>query len=850
MNAQVLKGRVADTEGNAVPNATLYIREAAQGIMVDDRGEFSTTLKRGAYTCEFSSLGFEKKVIPVEVDAPEVRLDVVLEKKVYSLKEVVVSANQEDPAYAIMRRAIAMAPYYLHQVKNYHSEIYTKGTFKVEKLPKLFKISANNQKIDQVVGKLFLMESQSEVAFTAPDHYEENMLAFSTTLPFEIEAGNPMDVMTENIYAPDGLGEISPLSPGAFSYYRFALEGISSDGEHLINKIRVQPKKKNAKLVTGWLYIIENSWNVYSADVSTTMYGVTMRYTANCKEVKPTAFLPVTYDIDVDIDLMGVKAFGKYYASVQYKDVSLNEGTRIVAAADNRIQVAPEKAETPKQQKARQQLEALNEKENLSNRDAYKMSKLLREVVEPDEVKKERESLEIKPSDSNVKLTVDSLAKTRDSLYWAGVRNLPLRTEELESYRLADSLKIKADSTGSHIDISASSGSFGKYLFGRRIALGKKNWLRYGGLLGIVPEYNFVDGVWLGQRLSWGIDFNKAKSFVLSPSAYYVTGREAVNWEVEGKYTYAPLRNGELTVGGGNTTSDFNARNGTMRFINSLASLFFAENPVKFYRKKFVEAQNEVDLANGLNLTARFAYEKRSPLDNALSYSFFGGKPDSNLPAGQTLRMPSHTATAAALGLEYTPRRYYRIESGRKRYDHSDFPTFSLYYQKGFSTGGASASYDRLEGAIAQTVRLNAFDRLNYQINAGKFLSSDRLYFPDFKHFSTSDLFLTGNFLTHSFTLVDNYTYSTDRQWLQAHLTYTSPYLLIKNLPFLQGYLFDESLHARTLWILHRNYTEFGYSAGLSFAAQVGVFVGLDRGRYDAIGVTVSLPILKALGLR
>jgi len=820
--------------------------------MIDEQGEFRTTLKQGAYTCEFSSLGYERKTVSVTIDKPVVSLEIKLDRKVYLLKEVIVSAKREDPAYEIMRRAIAMAPFYLHQVKTYQSEIYTKGTMKVDKMPRLLKITTNNQQIKDIVGKLFVLESQSEVKFTAPNNYEEKILAFSTTIPFDMEASNPLDIMTTNIYDPDMMGRISPLSQGAFSYYSFTFEGVTTEGDHLVNKIRVQPKKKNPKLSSGWLYIIENTWNVFSADLSTTELGVNIRFKANYKEVKPAAFLPVTYDIDMKIDMMGVGARGKYYASIQYKDISLNEGQTIISQKENQPEIiANDKPQTKKQQKALKQLEALSAKEELSNRDAYKMSKLMREVIEPEEIKKQRESLHLLPSESKIKVTVDSLAKSRDSLYWSEIRDLPLRTEEIMSYQQTDSLKIKKDSSNVEVVISTPKGGIGSYILGNRIKLGKKSWLGYNGLLGIVPEYNFVDGVWLGQRFTYAVDFTKHTSLHISPSIFYVTARKTVNWQIDGRYTYAPLKRGELTISGGNTSTDYNSESGNLRLINSLASLFFAENPIKFYQKKFIEANNKIDLANGLLLETNFMYEKRNELKNNISYSFFGGKPSSNIPGNQLLPMLHHSAAIATVKLDYTPRHYYWIERGRKIYAHSAYPTFSLSYRKAFAgNSNKAASFDRLEAGIRQEIKLNAFDKFNYSLNAGKFLTSKRLYFPDYKHFNTNELFVSGSSLLNSFSLLDNYTCSTDKQWLQAHLAYTSPYLLFKHLPFLQNYLFDESLHARTLWIPGKNYTELGYSAGIYNVARIGVFIGLDKGKYDAVGFTISLPILKTMGIR
>ena len=860
ISAQVLKGKVIDNKGNPVPFAAVFIHETAQGIMVDDRGEFQTSLKEGRYTCDISSLGYERKRIELVMDKPVVTLDVKLEEKTYAIREVVVSSKREDPAYTVMRKAIGMAPYYLHQVEEYEAEVYMKGTVKVDKMPRLLKVQMNKSELGDITNKLFLQESQSRITFKAPNNYEETILAFSTTIPFDTVPSNPMDIMTTNIYDPNMWGRVSPLSPGAFSYYKFALEGVTTEGKHLVNKIRVTPKKKNSKLVSGWLYIIENSWNVYSADLTGTEIGLTVRFIANYNEVKPLAFLPTAYDINMDISIMGVKGSGKFNASIQYLSATMNGAQEAFTPKDPLLQpVVAEKPKTKKQEKAQKQLEELVAKETLSNRDAYKMSKLMQEAVEPEEVKERRQSLELISSDvNNIKVTVDSLAKTRDSLYWAEIRNLPLREEEVKSYQQVDSLQLKIEEKRkekgeNEITVSTPTlgGFAGKALLGGRAKLSDKYWIKYGGLLGTVPEYNFVDGVWLGQRLSLGADFSKEKSLSISPSVHYVTARKTVNWQVDGKFSYAPSKRGELIVSGGNTTADF-SNVGTLRLINSFASLLYAETPIKFYQKRFVEASHSIDVANGLFLMTRFSHEKRNALENNLSFSLFGGKPSSNIPRGQLSPIPDHTATQASVNITYTPRLYYRIrENGRKRYERTSYPTLSLSYKKGISTDNIkSASYDRLDATVFQDIKLNLFDRINYFVNVGKFLNSKRVYFPDFKHFNTNDLFLSTSFLDHSFSLLDNYAYSSDKQWLQGFLNYSSSYLFIKNLPFLQNYLFDESLHVRTLWLPGRNYTEAGYSLGFMGAARAGVFVGFDKGKYDAVGFTVSLPVLGIMGIK
>ncbi|WP_337942585.1 DUF5686 family protein [Parabacteroides sp.] len=833
--AQLLTGKITDVSGEAIPNATLYIREVALGITADDNGEFQASLKKGSYTCDFSSLGYERKTLPLTIDKAETHLAVAMEKKVYALKEVIISANREDPAYAIMRKAIGMAPFYLHQIEKYESSIYVKGSVKVEKIPRLMTFGSNGKKLKNLTNKLFLIESQNEVSFTSPNRYEQKVLAFSSTLPADIDAGQVMSVMTANIYDPNAFGRISPLAPGAFSYYKFALEGISMEGEHMINKIRVQPKKNNPKLVSGWLYIIENSWNVQSADLSATELGVTIRFTATYNEVIPSAFLPTAYDIDMKVNAMGVKATGKYYSSVQYKTVELSGTTQ---------------AASPKSQK---QLNTLAAKEELSNREAYKMAKLMKETTEPEETKKERESLEINPGNANIKVTVDTLAGTRNSTYWETIRKQPLKKDEIVSYQVRDSLKTKMETLRSKDSLQNRTPAYwiGKLVTGESFPLNKKVQFGYSGLLKACPQYNFVDGFWLGQQFTLRTSFTESQSLTVSPSLYYTTAGKSINWQIDGSYQYAPMRRGNVSLSGGQTTADYNGESGTLLAINSIASLFFGENPVKFYKKKFIALSNTVELANGLPLTTGISYEKRNALHNRQSYNFFGNTPSSNLPNGQLMPMPDNSAMKVKIRLAYTPQYHYWKHRGKKMYIYSDYPTFSIQYETGISTGSQeSASFNKLEGNISQTIKISEFDRIGYTVNGGKFLSNKRVYFPDFKHFNTNELFITGSSLDNSFCLFDNYIYSTDKQWLQAHLNYTSDYLLFKRLPFLQKYMFNEALHARTLWIPDKSYSEFGYSVGFSNIARIGVFVSLEKGKYDAVGFTISLPVLKSIGIK
>ncbi|MDR0995739.1 MAG: DUF5686 and carboxypeptidase regulatory-like domain-containing protein [Tannerella sp.] len=804
LQAQVLlQGKVVDAAGRPVYNASVYIPELRQGIATDERGLFQVYLQPGNYTVEASALGYERKTLPLRLEGKHpATLRLVLKEKVYQLPEVLVGSKGQDPAYAVMRAAIARAPFYLHQVQSYKAEIYLKGSFKIDKLPRIMQMmSAGGEvKAKEVVGRLFLVEQRTELNFTAPDRYAQKTLAVHSTVPPELLGGHDIShlVITPrfNIYDPrcggGDEGLVSPLAPDAFSYYKYQLETTARDSDRLVDRIRVIPKKKSPELLSGILYIVEDTWHVQDADLISNASVGKMKMRIHYNEVEKGVPLPVSYYSKVDLSMAGIAAGFQYESSRRY--VHLQTKAEVPAA--------------PKQK-----------------------------------AKPKHEPFRLHTFYEGFKLTVDSQATRRDSLYWVSARALPLRPEERSGLHLADSLELVLRGDSSRRKLRKKKMN---YWYDTRIPVGKAWHVGYGGLSDVLHEYNFVDGFWLGQsfRLEYAPDSGR-RQLLVKPAIYYVTARRTLNWKLGATYAYAPLRNGLLSLEGGSTTADFKGEAGGSRLINTLTSLLYAENPLRFYGRRFVEASNHLDLANGLSLDFSLAYESRRPLSNRLSFHFFGGQsPEPNLPFRIGQPMPAHHAATLGLRLSYTPRYYYYIEQGKKVYARSAWPQFTLSYRRGIPVGGGlSAAFDCLEGGLAQHLAVGVFSAFDYSLEGGGFLSKKRLFLPDYKHFRTNAFFLTTNELSNSFNLLGDYTSSTSGSWLEGHFSYNSQYLLLKNLPFLQSYPFDEALHLGVLWTASRRYVEAGYSVGISGLGRLGFFVGDNKWRRPTFGLTVSLPL-------
>ena len=847
LSAQTLSVSIVDENEQAIPNTTIFIRETAHGIISDDRGEIQTKIDAGDYTFNISSLGYESKTMQVSIPPEGLILNIQLEEKIFSLPEVIVTPGREDPALRIMRNVIARAPYHLHQVKSYESNIYFKGTFIIEKIPALLLSQIKEPDFKNIIGKTLVYESQNEVKYSAPNNYELRVIALQTTIPASAGISDriPINAVTMNIYDPKSNGGL--LGPGAFDVYNFRMEDAFYESEHTVYKIRIIPRKNNSQLVSGWLHIVDDTWTVKQASLEMSEFGYSVQFNLNYHEIKPGAFLLSSSDINMKLSVMGIKGGGRIFASVKYDQLETTIQSTI-AKTDTTV-VTNQQPLSPQQQKNLQKIEELAAKENLTNREAYRMAQLVEKSLETPEMRAERRKLDRTSVDSTIVVVRDTLALLRDSSFWRNVRIQPLGEDELKSFLQFDSLRLVSDSSKS-VD-SLQNRTFSKWLqhalVGEKINFGEKYYLKYGGLLGVLADYNFVDGFRLGQRIEAGINFDHNRSLSVAPAVHYTTARKQIDYTVDVALTYAPLRIGKLLVSAGNTISDFAGADRPGRIVNGFASFIAGRNTIKFYQKQFVFVSNEIDIANGLRLTTKFNYEKRNDLENATSYNLLKREPASNRPHGQIDRMSDHEAYIANIELSYTPRHYYTILRGRKRYLNSSFPTVSLRYNRGFPMGNSlNASFEKIETSIVQNIRLGLFDRLYYAVNAGTFLSSKQAYLPDFKHFQTNEIIVTENQLYTSFML-DNYRYATHDKWLQAHVSYISQYLLLKQLPFFQRYLFEEALHLRTLWTPALNHNEAGYSIGIGDIGRIGVSVGFSKTKYDNVGIVISIPLLNIL---
>ena len=855
--SQGIRGEITDLEGEPVPFAAIYVKELTRGTTNNARGTFSLPLPKGTYTIFFRSLGYSEVTRTIEIGEEFVELNIKLPPQTYMIPEVRISASGEDPAYWIMRKTIGLANYHLHEVLKYHAEIYIKGSAIAEKIPKAIQKRIQVEDFNVKEDEAYMLESYNEVWFTAPDDYEMRVIASQNTLPGYTDNVNPMDYINASLYQQDIEGVISPLARNAFSHYRFEFEGTFLEGSHIINQIKVIPKRKSQQLMSGTLYIVEDIWSIHSSDLSVNTIAGTVYLQQLYANVIMDAWLPVSHKMSVDIDIIGVKAKATYVSSLKYSDVTLNPNlpeTYFTSTNTPKDEAAEVPAENPEVSKEQEKINELLKKEDLSNRDVHKLSKLMeKETAKGDPDTMDR-SEELNQTRTNFSVEEDAL--NTDSLYWNKVRPIPLTPEEHLTIRQRDSI-IGSPVRTTSSDTSRISSSRRKAKPLNWIALGHRySWnqsrirFSHGGLLD--PDmlgYNTVDGLHYGQDLTFNWKLDSAHILRSWFKASYAFHRKAPmitwNWDL----LYAPMARAKVALYFSYTSSDFNRNSGIPKFTNAVYTLFLRKNYLKKYENIDITLFNRIDLTNGLVLTTGVKYEQQNQLLNHSDFSFFyrnSKEFTDNTPWTYPVDQPSLAdmqKIMAHIRLDFTPRQYYYIQNGRKESRDSRWPTFSLEYRYALPVENSGwADFSVLSMDIRHSLDLGLLSTLDWTVKSGYFLNNDAIHFSDYKHFKSSPLYVDMAGLDDALMLMDYYEPSTSDYWFQAGASFSSSYLLIKFLPWFSERLWKESVGIKYLHTPQApHYVELGYSLNeIFFLADLGVYTAFQQGIYKGVMVKLN----------
>ncbi len=832
LKAQGIKGTITNNDGEPVAYTNIYVPELKTGTTSNIKGQFELSLPRGNWNVLFQYIGYQTVAREFSIGNETKTIRVTLQLQNVQLAEVKVLASGEDPAYYVMRHTIAMASYYRNQVAEYNCDLYLKGTGVVYKIPRLFKKKMEKEGIKK--NKPFVMESLNKIHFELPDKLNQRVIAMHST--GDDRNTNPMQMITTNLYNVGSYGIVSPVGRNAMKFYRFKLVGEFRDQGKLIDKIQVTPKVKGQGTFSGIINIVDGYWNIYSADLKFTMPMMNVRMRQIYGLVDTNTWMPTSLNFEMDLSAFGFGMKYNYVASFSNYEVKLNnkldhsflkllnkQEKQEAAVLDSMAQ--PEstvKEVKPPTNPNREKIAQLLNKEDLSNREMYKLEGLVN--------KETKRTLPPEPLEIPERVIASSKAIKNDSDYWAKLRPVPLTESEDIEFEKKDSIG-KAHSTPEYRDSIRDvrqKFKISDIIIGRNYKYGEdsthfRSNLSVPGIINVKTfSFNTVDGLTYSLPFSFNLNDTLGRRFHTNASVTYAFSRKVLYGDVSTNYRYNGIKQQWFSIAAGHILEDFKGNKGITPDENEIYCTLFENNFQKFYDKQFISVQWGTEIVNGLLVKAGFQWAKRSPVSNHSNYKLIDLKNRNytpNIPVIANIapwQLQESIASSGMLQLSYTPRQHYRIRHHIKYPAYSHYPTFNLRYEKGFKNLlGSGADYDLLKFGIKQNLKVGFDDYLNYSLEAGQYLNAQKLYAADYTFFNSNDQYVTFSNPNDQFALARYYQLFSNKHFIEGHVNLVFDKLLLKRLPLLNGTLIRENLKISYMTSESiSNYTEISY--GLS----------------------------------
>ena len=738
-----VSGAITDQTGATVPFASVYIRNTTKGTSANSEGKYQLQLPAGSYEVVFKAIGYKQESRKVDIKADQV-INVVMQTETYQMHDVNISAGGEDPAYAIIRKAIKKRPFYLKQINAYSCEVYIKGLQKLLAAPKKFmgvdmqKMARENGLDSNRTGIVYLSESESKYTFQQPDQVHEEMISSKVSgrnRAFSFNRASDVNVnFYNNIENWVGLSSrpfISPIANNAMLYYRYELVGTMVENGETVNKIKVTPRRDYDAAFTGFIYIIDDSWRIYSLDLYVTKkanlnFVDTLKINQQFLPVSKNVWMPSSVRFDFTAGFFGFKV-GGYFISI-YKDYDLNP--------------------------------VINKKE-------------FNEVL---------------------RITKD--VNKKDSAYWASERPIPLTAEETTDYKKKEILAAKRESKPYLDSIDRTNNKFkvGQFLLGSGYFHRNrydKEYFRMSSVLNAL-SFNTVEGVVLDYDATYNkqIDSLNNKYLFLRGKVRYGFASEKVHGSVNGNI---PLNDYNLGFNVGSDVLDLNNLNPFGKNDNSVYSLFYRQNYQKFYDKQFAQVSLSRRIVGGFLAGVGAEASNRQWLNNTSNYSFFyvnERQYTSNNPLNQYSTQPlfaNSKAFKVQLYASYDFSNTYETYPTGRYYYPSKYPRITVNYLKGVKgIFGSDVDYDELTTNITESdIPMGVYGKTSFLIGAGKFLNTNSLYYTDYKQFAGTAI-QQYEPSANKFLLLDPYKYSTSDEYFEGHLEHNFSGFILNKIPLVR----------------------------------------------------------------
>jgi len=760
--ATKINGLVLDQSNNPVGFCSITVKENKKTVLSNDQGRFFLELPKGKYHFVVQHVGYETMIIDTLVEGDEMRLSITMKNTTLTLAEVKVKVGGEDPAYEIIRNAIKQRKFYQTQVGAYTCEAYLKGLIRTVNFPDNFM----GQPVDFEDGDssknkiIFLSESISDIAFRQPD--DVRVVVKSTRVSGQTNGlglANPILIsFYDNIisfpktFNPRGF--VSPIAEGALAYYRYKYLGVFFENGYQVNKIQVIPKRKFEPLFTGYIQIVENSWNIHSVSFSIDKesqleFADKIRIEQQYNPINQNTWMVATQTIFPEVNFLGFAAAG--YFSTIYS----------------------------------------------------------RYVVDPVFDKKQF---------GRTILKFDSLSNKRSSSFWDATRPIPLLKEEIADFKKKDSLEKRREDPrylDSLDKIQNRITGLGVLVNGPRfINRNKQTSMSFDPLLKSL-SFNTVEGWVVQGSASFSKDLKGRREFSFTPVLRYGTSNHHFNAYFTSSFRYGKKFVNRLSYSMGKKVFQFNNANPIPQIMNTVSTLFDGSNYMKLYQASFLQAGYFKALGHGIDMDANIQYQNRNPLSNVDTTQNGGDRarfknltPNFPVETG-TGPLIAHQSLVASIRFRFRPgARYVELPDGQVN-SFSRSPVFSFQYSKAVSGLFSNDSkFGKWRISMVGDINFKIGGEFKYKIQSGGFLHAQRVELPDYNHF-TGNLTRKATPYVESFQVAPFYAFSNKEKFFgEFHAEYKLNGLLTNKIPIIKKLNLRLVTGTNMILLKNRNYQE------------------------------------------
>ena len=580
---------------------------------------------------------------------------------------------------SILQCIFQFSPFYSRIIDEYKADLYIKGKVKVHKRNHLIRYVPSMFRFEKHIND-YLMESLSELHYTAPDIYDRKIKAVSTTFPRNRgQITDVMDYLNMNIYSSSLMSDklLSPLDKKSSRYYHYLLDSIAGPPDCQRYKILIIPKFRGTQLVSGYMWVSDQIWTIRELYIEGVYDVIRFKVRVKMGEEGDVEFLPVQFDLNLVFKFIGNHLEMDMGAWLKYNEIKFYEGA----------------ARRKSQKKHRHDLT-----------ESYKLT------CDSEQLITDKEKFnELRPI---------PLSALEDSLY----RSYALRQDTL--------LRVPKKKKNEHLEFWGELGDM--LISSYNVNLSSMGSVHCSPLINpVLLDYSHSRGFSYKQKFKYSRLFHDGRILRISPQIGYNFTHKELYVKADADWQYWPEKQAsfEVSVGNGNRIYSSVVLDQLKQLPDSTFN--FDQLELDYFKDVYLNLFHNIEIVNGLFIKAGVSVHWRYLINNS-KVILEKPLPDKDWAALRGIRS-EYNSFAPRIRIEWTLGMYYYMNGRRKMNVGSSMPTFMLDYERGikgvFKSTGA---HERWEFDIQQNLKLSGIRSIGYRIGGGDVYQAGRYVFRGF----------------------------------------------------------------------------------------------------------------------